>query len=63
MEVTKTPPPLVIPVISNGNNENDLNANINKKTNSLNSNIDEKIMEMHFKLWEILMIMEIHSKN
>ena len=63
MEVTKTPPPLVIPVISNGNNENDPNANINKKTNSLNSNIDEKIMEMHFKLWEILMIMEIHSKN
>ena len=57
MEVTKTPPPLVIPVISNGNNENDPNANINKKTNSLNSNI------MHFKLWEILMNMEIHSKN
>ena len=48
MEVTKTPPPLVIPVISNGNNENNPNANINKKTNSLNSNIII-LNEVYFK--------------
>ena len=71
MEITKTPSPPFdnnlneIPVISNDlkdNNENDPNANNNKDTR-LNQNVDEKIMEIHFKLWEILVNMEIHSEK
>ena len=71
MEVTKTPPPPFdnnlneIPVISNDlkdNNENDPNANDNKDTR-INPNIDEKIMEIHFRLWEVLLNMEIHSEK
>ena len=72
MEIAKTPPlPFdnnlsQIPVISNDlkdNNENNPKADSNKKTSRLNPNIGEKIMEMHFKLWEILVNMKIHYKN
>ena len=71
MEVTKSPPPQFdnninqIAPISNDlkeNNENDSNTNNNKETR-LNLNIDEKIMEIHFKLWEILVNMELHSEK
>ena len=41
---------------------NNLNSNANKE-NQLSQNIDEKIMEIHFKLWEILVNMELHAEN
>ena len=76
MEETKSPPPsfdnnLNQNQIQNQNN-NELNNNL-KKINNLNSNannenqlsqnIDENIMEIHFKLWEILLNMEMHAEN
>ena len=45
------------------NNENRIN-NINvEKENQINKDIDEKIMEIHFKLWEIMINTELHAEN
>ena len=45
------------------NNENRIN-NINvEKENQINKDIDEKIMEIHFKLWEIMVNTELHAEN
>ena len=78
MEETISPPPsfdnnlnLNQNQIQNQNNNelnnnlkkiNNLNSNANKE-NQLSQNIDENIMEIHFKLWEILLNMEMHSEN
>jgi Dullard-like phosphatase family protein len=78
MEETNSPPPsfdnnlnLNQNQIQNQNNNeinnnlkkiNNLNSNANKE-NQLSQNIDEKIMETHFKLWEILVNMELHAEN
>ena len=78
MEETKSPPPSIDnnlnlnqnQIQNQNNNElnnnlkkiNNLNSNANKE-NQLSQNIDENIMETHFKLWEILINMEMHSEN
>jgi hypothetical protein len=78
MEETKSPPPSFDNNLNQNQNQiqnqnnNELNNNL-KKINNLNSNannenqlsqnIDENIMEIHFKLWEILLNMEMHSEN
>ena len=76
MEETKSPPPSLdnnlnlnqnqmqnnIELNNNLKKINNLNSNTNKE-NQLNQNIDEKIMEIHFKLWEILVNLELHAEN
>ena len=78
MEITKSPPPNFdnnlnlnnISPINNDIDTSDNNVNINNSNinntnndNQINSNIDEKNIEIHFKLWEILLIMELHAEN
>ena len=77
MEVTKTPPPPfdnnlnvnnISPISNdlNQNNENTTNnSNLNStnKDNHINPLLDEKNIEIHFKLWEILINMELHAEN
>lgn len=72
MEETKSPPPSIDNNLNLNQNNNELNNNIKKinnlnantnKENQLNPNIDEKMMETHFKLWEILVNMELHAEN
>ena len=76
MEVTKEP---IISIDTNVPIQEDINKNINnnitiknenkinniivEKENQINKEIDEKIMEIHFKLWEIMINTEIHSEN
>ena len=45
------------------NNENRINNIIVEKENQINKDIDEKIMEIHFKLWEIMVNTELHAEN
>jgi len=45
------------------NNENRINNIIVEKENQINKDIDEKIMEIHFKLWEIMINTELHAEN
>ena len=74
MEVTKCPPP---PLDNNLNNikpiteeinrsnndiDNKNNNNLNKD-NQINININEKYIEIHFKLWETMINMEILAEN
>ena len=77
MEVTKSPPPFdnnlninnISPISNdlNKNNENNGNNsnqnNNNNKENNLSPNMDEIMIETHFKLWEILVNMELHAEN
>ena len=66
MEVTKSPPPPLDNNLKLQNNNQLNNAKINNeinKDNQLNPNIDIKILETHFKLWEILINMELHAEN
>ena len=77
MEVTKTPPPPFdnnlnvnnISPISNDLNQNSENTTNNSNLNSTNKDnhinplLDEKNIEIHFKLWEILINMELHAEN
>ena len=78
MEVTKCPPPNLENNINLNNNspnsDNDTNKNNENSMNNsnlinankdiqLNTNIDEKNIEIHFRLWEILLIMELHAEN
>ena len=74
MEVTKSPPPPfnnnlninnITPIMNdlNINNENNSNVNNKNKDNRLNTGLEEKIIDIHFKLWEILINMEIHVEN
>lgn len=66
MEVTKSPPPPLDNNLKLQNNNQLNNAKINNeinKENQLNPNIDIKILETHFKLWEILINMELHAEN
>ena len=76
MEVTKEP---IISIDTNVPIQEDINKNINnnitiknenkinniivEKENQINKEIDEKIMEIHFKLWEIMINTELHSEN
>ena len=75
MEVTKEP---IISIDTNVPIQEDINKNINNnitiknenkinniivKENQINKEIDEKIMEIHFKLWEIMINTELHSEN
>ena len=65
MEVTKEPE---IPIDTGLNIPltEDLNKNseiIIEKENQINKEIDEKNIEIHFKLWEIMINIEIHSEN
>jgi hypothetical protein len=75
MEVTKeTSPPIdtglniqISDALNNNNkiisHENKIN-NINiDKENQINKDIDEMILEIHFKLWEIMINIELHSEN
>ena len=78
MEVTKEPTPPIdtginIP-ISEGinknnntinviNNEDKINNIITEKENQINKSIEENIIEIHFKLWEIMINIELHSEN
>ena len=76
MEVTKEPTPpidtgLNLPMteglnknnISIINNENKINNIIIEKENQINKTIEENIIEIHFKLWEIMINTELHSEN
>ena len=45
------------------NNENKVNISNIDKENQINKEIDEKIIETHFKLWEIMINIELHSEN
>ncbi len=74
MEVTKEPSPNIVDNNNINNiNINKINENTNKnnnnesnninKENQINKNLDEKIMEIHFKLWEIMINIELHSEN
>ena len=66
MEVTKSPPPPLDNNLKLQNNNQLNNVKINNeinKENQLNPNIDIKILETHFKLWEILINMELHAEN
>jgi len=45
------------------NNENRINNIIVEKENQINKDIDEKIMEIHFKLWEIMVNTELYAEN
>ena len=76
MEVTKEPTPpidtgLNLPMteglnknnISIINNENKINNIIIEKENQINKAIEENIIEIHFKLWEIMINTELHSEN
>ena len=45
------------------NNENRINNIIVEKENQINKEIDENIIEIHFKLWEIMINIELHSEN
>ena len=66
MEVTKSPPPPLDNNLKLQNNNQLNNVKINNeinKDNQLNPNIDIKILETHFKLWEILINMELHAEN
>ena len=45
------------------NNENKANISNIDKENQINKEIDEKIIETHFKLWEIMINIELHSEN
>ena len=44
-------------------NENKISNIIIEKENQINKEIDEKIMDVHFKLWEIMIFIELHSEN
>ena len=66
MEVTKEPgipidTGLNIP-LTEAPNKNNIEIIIEKE-NQLNKEIDEKNIEIHFKLWEIMVFIEIHSEN
>ena len=66
MEVTKEPgipidTGLNIP-LTEAPNKNNIEIIIEKE-NQLNKEIDEKNIEIHFKLWEIIVFIEIHSEN
>ena len=66
MEVTKEPgipidTGLNIP-LTEAPNKNNIEIIIEKE-NQLNKDIDEKNIEIHFKLWEIMVFIEIHSEN
>ena len=66
MEVTKSPPPPLDNNLKLQNNNQLNNVKINNeinKENQLNPNIDIKIIDIHFKLWEILINMELHAEN
>ena len=76
MEVTKEPTPpidtgLNLPMteglnknnICIINNENKINNIIIEKENQINKTIEENIIEIHFKLWEIMINTELHSEN
>ena len=49
--------------IVTGNDSNIIIVNSNSKDNKLNSSLDQKIIDMHLKLWEILIYMEFHADN
>ena len=66
MEVTKEPgipidTGLNIP-LTEAPNKNNIEIIIEKE-NQLNKEIDDKNIEIHFKLWEIMVFIEIHSEN
>ena len=66
MEVTKEPgipidTGLNIP-LTEAPNKNNIEIIIEKE-NQLNKDVDEKNIEIHFKLWEIMVFIEIHSEN
>ena len=77
MEITKSPPPpfdnninvnVISPISndlnkSNENIQNNNNLNTTNKDNHLNPILDEKNIEIHFKLWDILINMELHAEN
>ena len=49
--------------IVTGNDSNIIIVNSNSKENKLNSSLDQKIIDVHLKLWEILIYMEFHADN
>ena len=49
--------------IVTGNDSNIIIVNNNSKDNKLNSSLDQKIIDVHLKLWEILIYMEFHADN
>ena len=49
--------------IISGNDSNIIIVNSSNKENKLNSNLNQKIIDVHLKLWEILIYMEYHSDN
>ena len=77
MEITKSPPPpfdnninvnVISPIgndlnKSSENIQNNNNLNTTNKDNHLNPILDEKNIEIHFKLWDILLNMELHAEN
>ena len=77
MEITKSPPPpfdnninvnIISPIgndlnKSSENIQNNNNLNTTNKDNHLNPILDEKNIEIHFKLWDILINMELHAEN
>ena len=49
--------------IVTGNDSNIIIVNSNSKDNKLNSSLDQKIIDVHLKMWEILIYMEFHADN
>ena len=50
-------------IIGNDPNIIVTNINSNNKENKLNSMLDQKIIDVHIKIWEILIYMEYHADN